>query len=268
MFDYWHKCDLVKVAQDLSPEVRVGMSNIVFASKSTPEQWKARGDNFMEGRIFEQALKCYQKAGQGNEHLIKKAHAYCLLQSALQENTKLYFEAALKFLEAADYCIKRNRLDDPSSDELLSNAAMCLRKSQPPNYSQPAQLFEHAGKEEEAAQTYVEDRDIENFARLKEKLGQHNDIVQTLWNKPVLEKKDALIKAIKYEQDDIKLHPDMSASELLYPCAKFYAKNRDEHKLNEVLQYIPEEINRVKFLKMAKLYDKAFEILAKHNQFS
>ena len=267
MFDYWNKLKLVKCVQTHTSGGSEDVYKLVFASNSTPEQWKAQGDNLMERRYFEQALHCYLQAGQGNEYLVKKADAYCLLQRAINGSSMLYTEAALKFLEAVDYCVRSNSLDCASSVELLNSAAVCLWKSQPPRYCQAAQLFDHAGKEEEAAQMYLKGRDYENFVRLREKLGQHDDVVRTLWNKPVMKKRDALAKASKYEQQGIKLPSDLSVSVLSYSCAKFYLKKRDRDTLIEILKYMPEINKRVKCLKEAELYDEAFDMLVEHKQF-
>ena len=267
MFNYWYKRNLVKVVNTQGNDDHI--FDVVFAANSAPEQWKAQGDNLMEKRHFEQALHCYQRAGKENEYLVKKADAYCLLQRALNlpESSELRLKAAIKFLETAEYCVRNNSLDCMTSVELLNSAAMCLWTSQPPRFIPAAQLFEHVGKEEEALRMYFEAKDITNYVRIKERLGQHSEVVQTLWNKPFLRKRDALAKAKSYEEENIQLQPEWSVSELAYSCAKFYLKRKDTHTLIEVLQYLPQVSKRVKFLKDAKLYAEAFDILVKQNQF-
>ena len=82
MFDYWHKRDLVKVVQAQPSKGSQGVYTLVFASNSTPEQWKAQGDNFKKKHLWEQAILCYQRAGPENEYLAKEARAYHLIQRA------------------------------------------------------------------------------------------------------------------------------------------------------------------------------------------
>ena len=270
MFNYWYKRNLVKVVQTQRNE---DIFDVVFAANSAPEQWKAQGDNLMEKGHFEQALHCYQRAGKDYEHLIKKADAYRLLQHALnlrtdsKEDPKLWLKVAIKFLETAEYCVRSDSLDCVSSFELLYSAATCLGTSQPPRFSLAAQLFEHAGKEEDASQMYLKAGDVENYARTKEKLGQHNEVIQTLWNEPFLRRRDALAKAKIYEEMNVHLQPKWSVNTLSYSCVKYYSERKDTRTLIEVLQYIPQVSKRVKFLKDAKLYTEAYTTLVENEHF-
>ena len=270
MFNYWYKRNLIKIVETHGND---GAYSVVFAANSTPEQWKAQGDNLMEKHHFEQALHCYQRAGKENKHLVKKADAYCMLQYALslrehsKENPKLWLELAIKFLETAECCIRNNSLDCSTSVELLNDAAMCLRTSQLPRFSQVAQLFERVGKVEEASQMYLKAEDFDNYARMKEKLGQHNEVIQTLWNDPFFKKRDALAKAKSYEELNVQLLSKWTVSTLSYSCVKFYSERQDTQTLIEVLQYIPQVGKRVKFLKDAKLYTEAYDILVQHKYF-
>ena len=269
MFDYWYKRNLVRVVETQGK----GTFDVVFAANSAPEQWKAQGDNLMEKGHFEQALHCYQRAGKEYEHLIKKADAYCLLQHALslransKEDPMLWLQVAIKFLETAEYGVRSDSLDCMPSFELLNGAAVCLGKSQLPRFSLAARLFEHAGKEGDASQMYLNAEDVENYGRIKEKLGQHDEVIQTLWNKPFLKKREALAKAKSYEDANIHLNPKWSVRTLSYSCVKFYSEKEDAHMLIEVLQYIPQIDKRVKFLKDAKLYKEAFDELVERKHF-
>ena len=262
MFDYWYKRDLVKVVQkedQISSALNESQDKyaLVFASNSTPEQWKAQGDNFKKKHLWEQAILCYERAGPENEYLAKEARAYHLIQRARYQKPQLYLEAALSFLEC---------------DEMHHNlqyiiaAAICLKNSKPPKYHVAAKLFERLNKIEKAAQCYLRGRDIDNYARLKESVGQHSEVVRALMGKAFMRKRDALAKASEYEKQGIKLHQDLSTSELSYSCAKFYSQRGDKDTLIEVLAYMPEAGKKVKFLKEAKLYDNAFEILVENKE--
>ena len=265
MFDYWHKRGLVKVVQkeDQLSSATVESQDkyiLVFASNSTPDQWKAQGENFKKKHLWEQAILCYQHAGPENEYLAKEARAYHLIQQARHQRPQqpqLYLEAALSFLEC---------------DELHHNlhyinaAAICLRNAKPPKYHEAAKLFERLNKFEKAAQCYLKGKDIDNYARLKESVGQHGEVIRTLMGKPFMRKRDALAKASEYENQGIKLHQDLSTSELSYSCAKFYSQRGDKDTLIEVLAYMPEASKKVKFLKEGKLYSTAFETLVENKE--
>ena len=256
MFDYWYKRNLVKVVQAQPSAGGQGVYTLVFASNSTPEQWKAQGDNFKKKHLWEQAILCYQRAGIENEYLAKEAHAYHLIQRARHQKPQLYLEAALSFLECDELHHSRH---------YLNGAALCLRNSK--KHHEAAKLFEKLGEFEKAAQSYLRGRDIDNFARLKESVGQQGEVVRALMGKPFMRKRDALTKASEYEGQGIKLAQDLSTSELSYSCAKFYSERRDRDTLIEVLNYMPEVSRKVKFLKEAKLYEEAFDALAENKEF-
>ena len=258
MFDYWHKRDLVKVVQAQPSKGSQGVYTLVFASNSTPEQWKAQGDNFKKKHLWEQAILCYQRAGPENEYLAKEARAYHLIQRARHQKPQLYLEAALSFLECDE--LHHNL-------HYINGAALCLRNSKPPKYHEAAKLFERLGEPDKAAQSYLRGKDIDNYARLKESVGQHGEVVRALMGKPFMRKRDALAKASEYENQGIKLHQDLSTSELSYSCAKFYSERRDKDTLIEVLTYMPEVSRKVKFLKEARLYENAFKTLVENKEF-
>ena len=258
MFDYWHKRDLVKVVQAQPSKGSQGVYTLVFASNSTPEQWKAQGDNFKKKHLWEQAILCYQRAGPDNEYLAKEARAYHLIQRARHQKPQFYLEAALSFLECDE--LHHNL-------HYINGAALCLRNSKPPKYHEAAKLFERLGESDKAAQCYLRGKDIDNYARLKESVGQHSEVVRALMGKPFMRKRDALAKASEYEKQGIKLHQDLSTSELSYSCAKFYSERRDKDTLIEVLTYMPEVSRKVKFLKEARLYENAFETLVENKEF-
>ena len=258
MFDYWHKRNLVKVVQAQPSDGSQGVYTLVFASNSTPEQWKAQGDNFKKKHLWEQAILCYQRAGQENEYLAKEARAYHLIQRARHQRPQLYLEAALSFLECDE--LHHNL-------HYLNGAALCLRNSKPPKYHEAAKLFECLGEPDKAAQCYLRGRDIDNYSRIKESVGQHGEVVRALMGKPFMRKRDALAKASEYERQGIKLHQDLSTSELSYSCAKFYSERRDKDTLIEVLTYMPEVNRKVKFLKEARLYQNAFQTLVDNKEF-
>ncbi len=261
MFDYWHKRELVKVVRTDTPSgVHVeGMYNIVFASNSTMEQWKAQGDNFRKKHLWEQARLCYERSGEENKYLVKEAQAYQLVKNARHQKPFLYFEAALLFLECDHLHHGTN---------YLTAAALCLRHAKPSKLPQAGKLYELLGESGKACQVYLKARDFENFIRLKESIKDYSSVVMTLLGKPFMRKREALMKAREYEVNGIELAPELSASKLSYSCAKFYAERKDKETLVDVLQYMPETERKVRFLKESKLYDQAFTEYEQNKQYS
>ena len=259
MFDYWYKRELVKVVGAGSQSEIEGMYNLVFASNSTSEQWKAQGDNFRKKHLWDQARLCYERAGEENKYLVKEAQAYQLIQSARQQKPSLYLEAAILFLECDDLQHKTH---------YISAAAVCLRHARPSKLSQAALLYEKLGEQSKACQVYLKAKDLENFIKLKEARKEYSSIISTLLGKPFMKKRDALMKAREYEELGISLEQELSASKLSYSCAKFYAERKDRDTLVDVLQYMPEVERRVRFLKEAKLYDRAFKEYEQSKQYS
>lgn len=126
MFDYWHRRGLVKIVH-LS-EISDEDESVLFAATSSKEEWKKQGDYFKKKKLWEPAMKCYEKAKE--VYLEKEAMAYCLLQQARAPNLKprdmeeLYLKAALAFLEC-DKC--------KHDVKFLRYAASFLKKAKRPN---------------------------------------------------------------------------------------------------------------------------------------
>ena len=268
MLDYWHKRNAVKVVTPLQSTASVTRTqsaedysseqndNLVFASISTPEQWRAQGDNMRKRHLWEQAILCYEKAGQEYTYLAKEAQAYHRIQSARLHRPHLFQSAALNFVE-------RDELKH--SVRCLNNAALCLKNSRP---VLAAELFEKLGNLTKAAQCFLRGRDLKNFARIQESLGEYNSVIRVFHGKPFMKKREALAKAVEYESKGCMLDPKFTPSELSFSCAKFYCERRDKTVLLEVLKCMPEHERRVKFLKEAGLFKEAFDDYASCDQHS
>ncbi len=257
MLEYWHKREAVKVVTADSGSDQA--YSLVFASNSTPDQWKAQGDNFRKKHLWEQAILCYQRAGSNYLYLVKEAQAYHLIQGARQHKPALFFEAALRFLECSNLKF---------SIQCLTGAALCLKNSRPPRYIQAAKLFEKLRDPERAAQLYLKAKDFDNFVRVQESRGEYDSVIRSLLGKTFMRKRDALAKIDEYEKKGYSIDPKYTTSELSFSCAKFYSEKKDKQTLLEVLKYMPEQDKRVKFMKEAELYDEAYADYLSNNQFS
>lgn len=129
MFDLWYKQEMVKVVGHGAED----QESLIFASISTPQQWKIQGDYFMRRSRWEQARHCYDRAGPENHSLYLEANARLLVQTAMKQDPRMYIDAAIDFLH---------------SDELAHNvqclrlSAQCLRRARPSKLSSAAKLFE------------------------------------------------------------------------------------------------------------------------------
>lgn len=254
VFDYWHKRGLVKVVS--TSEGGDSKHDLIFASISTPEQWKVQGDYFRKKHLWEQAQHCYEKSGQEHAHLAKLSNAYLLIQRArTQFSPTLFRDAAIRLLEC----------DQLHHDiQCITNAAICLRKTRPPRYLDAAKLFEKLGEINHAYFAYKKVKDIDSCVRLKECAGQYNDALKILSDNS---KRKALVKAAEYESQGIKVHENYSTRELSYFCARLYAKRKEKALLLEVLQYMSEITRRVRFMKEAELFEEAYDVYLQQGQY-
>ena len=120
MFDYWSKRGLVKVIRvdDITEEDQ----STLFSATSSADEWKSQGDYFKKKRLWEPAMKCYEKANC--PHLESEARAYSLAQQARTpglrriEINEIYLKAAHAFLKC----------DRTQHDyQCLENAAKCFK---------------------------------------------------------------------------------------------------------------------------------------------
>ena len=274
MFNLWYKRGLVSVVGN-EIEGAESQHSLIFASISTPQQWKVQGDYFMRRSRWEQAKHCYERAGSENAFLSVEANARLLIQKARRESKpQLFLEAAVNFLR---------------SDELFHNVqclvlcAQCLRRAKPPKYAFAAKLFEKLEKVSfglctyiilwcfklcilllqngEAIKCYRKAKDIPNCVRLLEKEGRYSDAVR-VHKSP----KDSLSKASEYAAKGIQLPVELMPDTLSYTYAKRYANRKDKTVLLEVLAYMPDVHRRVRFLKEGGFYEKAFEAYVEHGE--
>ena len=137
MFDLWYKRGLVKVVGDNIKGVE-NQHSLIFASISTPHQWKVQGDYFMRRSRWEQAKHCYDRAGPENKFLSVEANARFIVQQAKRlDKPHLYLEAAVDFL-------RRDQLRH--NIQCIDFSAQCLKRTKPQRTSSAAVLFELLGK--------------------------------------------------------------------------------------------------------------------------
>jgi tetratricopeptide (TPR) repeat protein len=246
MFDLWYKRDLVKVVGDNL--VGCGdQHSLIFASISTPQQWKIQGDYFMRRSRWEQAKHCYDRAGPENLFLSVEANARFLVQQATRlAKPHLYLEAAVDFLH-------RDQLTH--SVQCLVFTAQCLRRAKPQKFASAAVLFERLGKYGDALRCYRKAKDIPNCVRLLEREHRYDEAVRM-----IRAPKEAIAKASEYASKGVELSPDLMPDNLSYMYARHYAKRKDKTTLLEMLKYMPDAQRKARFMKEGGLYDEALEM--------
>ena len=128
IFDYWVKKGLVKI-------IRVGdnQDTLFLAASSSKEDWKSRGNRLKRKGIWEEAIKCYQKAEC--PHLLLEARAYGLAQKALTQSKDLFLNSAHAFLKCNE---------TEYNYHFLENAAKCLKNAK--QYEESAELYVYLGQ--------------------------------------------------------------------------------------------------------------------------
>ena len=128
---YWQDChQLVKV---VPREELTKNSDEIFASASTLEDWKIRGDEFLHDKFWHVARKCYERAKCPQK--VQECEAFMCFQNARKVQNKAekqtaYLSAAIAFLESDE--IQHN-------SRALVGAARCLFNGK--KYEEAARLY-------------------------------------------------------------------------------------------------------------------------------
>ncbi len=145
MFEYWYKRGLIEiVTESAGPDEHQTPSSLASSStedehqtpsllaSSSTEDWKRQGDIYMEKRLWQQASKCYQKAGESSLQNI--AHAHALEERALtarKTDTSQFRKAAAMLIDCCELVPRK---------DLVHNAAICLYRAK--MYAESIKLFE------------------------------------------------------------------------------------------------------------------------------
>ena len=62
--------------------------NKMFSTKSSPEEWDARGDEFFNRNLFNVAAKCFLKSGNERKQKLAEAHQKAIDATHLKANPK------------------------------------------------------------------------------------------------------------------------------------------------------------------------------------
>ena len=137
VFDYWSKRSLVKVVHisDINKEEQKNL----FSATSSKDEWKSQGDYFKKKRLWEPAMKCYQRADC--PHLESEARAYSLAQQAHTPGLRR-IDIEEIYLKSAHAFLKCDQTQHNYS--CLENAAKCLKNAK--KYNESSELHIHLGQ--------------------------------------------------------------------------------------------------------------------------
>ncbi|KAH9510298.1 hypothetical protein Btru_042705 [Bulinus truncatus] len=255
MFEYFKA---LKLVQDMN-EFNQNDQMKGFTKKSTPEEWKSKGEDYVKNKNYALAIDCFRKA---NEPLLEKIAKACLTQEEakrLSHNVPLmksqYAKAGAQFvfceeLEKAAHCFERS--------DNLDVAALCLKK---------------CGKFELAAHLYKRISDTEVAANCFEQCGQFAQSIELLVAENKIEK---AVKSLHTYQHLIQSYKDSNQSvptvlEKYKPGEEFtenklwlrLAEYEHGKALNcrETLNKVNDPEEKINFFKKKQLWEDAAKIL-------
>ena len=117
---------------DLKHSSLPGLTDKVFAERSSPEEWRKRGDEFYKLGLYRVAAKCYYKSGDTLKEKMSLAQQKALDAAQLRHNPRKLRD---EFLYAAEDFLECG---------LTAEAAKCLNNAR--EFLLAAQLYEKMGK--------------------------------------------------------------------------------------------------------------------------
>ncbi|GMH41232.1 hypothetical protein BSKO_09142 [Bryopsis sp. KO-2023] len=139
---------------------------------SKPEDWVARGKNFMDNRSFELALRCFESAKDPVWSLV--AHAQVLIQKAAHEKSdkekkRVYSEAGYKLMMACSNYERAIEVDGSTVKKWIMRASAAFSHSSEPLRS--AAIYTQLDLPQRAKDMYIKAKEYGMAADICEKLG-------------------------------------------------------------------------------------------------
>ncbi|WAR27590.1 TRNK1-like protein, partial [Mya arenaria] len=166
MFEYFKARKLVTALQDEEINKK-GLSETVFAGKSSPSDWLKRGEDFMRHSLMRKSSALSVTSLQIVASVSsQKLNIPTLQASRLKDEPRQMRD---KFLYAAELYLGCNK---------PAKAAVCLQNAK--EQEMAAELFEKLGQFERAAEIYRRIKQPRNSSRCYEKLGNFNKALDVL----------------------------------------------------------------------------------------
>lgn len=278
---YWTKLDLVSLIDKnkidflLSPQIddpvlinnKENNDSILgsFVQKTSSEEWKAQGLKMMKHKYYEQAYKCFEKAG--DQTLITRAQAFRNADEATKIiakieadrvyiSEKLYQYSELKKSQRKEEKKKLNQLENSAINELKEAAELFLKIELP---RQAAQCYFSAKEYEKACKIYLSLELwtqageayflLENYKKAAECFEKTQDYIRVMECYEALEDWERLIEIVSKYQALMKPQDRSAYIKRFVPLALeklvegvgFNEENAEEEKEQELKEIVEKD---------------------------
>ncbi|XP_048257654.1 uncharacterized protein LOC124143780 isoform X2 [Haliotis rufescens] len=261
MFEYFKARKLVRCISQ-TEDGNSEFTNMVFAMKSSPEDWVRRGDEMMSQTLYEVAVNCYRMGGDENKEQLAVAH--CQAQGALKlkdtprKMREEFVFAAHKFLHCGEVMKAATCLQNAREFELAAKLFQKMKR-----HLEAARLFQKSGKHTEASDCY-------------EQLGLYNRAIELLDREELYELAIDCLRRyqVKVQErrgtdrgmmkvlENNKPGAQFTLDNLYFKLVKFNHKHKNKPKMLAALDHLPHD-DQLEFLEKNKYLKEAAQLMLK-----
>ncbi|XP_046565526.1 TPR and ankyrin repeat-containing protein 1-like [Haliotis rubra] len=266
MFEYFKARQLVRCISQ-SEDGNSEFTHMVFAMKSSPEDWVKRGDEMMSQALYEVAVNCYRMGGDDNKEQLAVAH--CQAQGALKlkdtprKMREEFVCSAHKFLHCGEVIKAATCLQNAREFELAAKLFQRVKK-----FQEAARLFQRSGKHADTSDCY-------------EKLGWYNRAVELLDKEELHELAIDCLKRYQTKIQEMRgtdremlkvLESNKPGAQftleiLYFKLVKFNHKHRNKPKMLSALDHLP-YVDQLEFLEKHQYLHEAVQLMLRGGQSS
>ncbi|XP_070564892.1 LOW QUALITY PROTEIN: TPR and ankyrin repeat-containing protein 1-like [Ptychodera flava] len=268
MFEYFRKRKLVQVVRIEDNESgQEGLSDGMFATTSTRDEWNKRGDYFYNNKLWKVAAKCYFKGGNGQKEMMALAQDRALNAEKLRDNPR---RLRAEFLAAADEFMQC---------DMYQQASSCLYNAK--EYELSAMLFEKIGKFTNAA--LLNDKRLKkpfDAARCYEQAGNYKKALELLYSLEAFDKAADVVerynlKKKEYEEKSLPLPEHLlrnapgivhTMERLSFSAAEKHYNVREFEKMNAAISRFPKFEDKLQFLRSRDRIEEAANLLKENGR--
>ncbi|PFX33387.1 TPR and ankyrin repeat-containing protein 1 [Stylophora pistillata] len=245
MFEFFQKCDLVKVVSMGDGDTGSGELASMCATKSTPDEWRKGGLRFYKRKLWRLAIQCFEFAG--DESWVQKSRAQQQAAEAIKLRSTNRQQMKDEFLKAGESFLKCDMYDE---------AEICLNNAR--EWTLLARLYEKTGKFQDAARLFKKEKLHKEASRCYEAQNNYAEAIEVFCRAGIFE--EALSALERYyilassgdleaKHGIIPPRSTRTTERLRHQLANQHFKRGETIKMEEVLQYLPSATDRITFLK-------------------
>ncbi|XP_067665654.1 uncharacterized protein [Haliotis asinina] len=261
MFEYFKARQLVRCISQ-TEDGYSEFTHMVFAMKSSPEDWVKRGDEMMNQSLYEVAVNCYRMGEDENKEQIAIAH--CQAQGALKlkDNPRKMREefvcAAHKFLHCGEVMKAATCLQNAREFELAAKLFQRMKK-----FQEAARLYQRSGKHADASECYEELGLYNRAVELLHKEELHELAIDCLkrYQTKILEMRGTNREMLKVLESN-KPGAQFTLENLYFKLVRFNHKHRNKPKMLAALENLPYD-DQLEFLEKHQYLKEAVELMLK-----